>query len=152
MLLREATIDQAAAASEVGEAKQVSPYPATEPFTHTAGFGGMCALIAAVIAFLAASVNAWVTRRNNKIKEWWDRYTWTLDRADTLGAVTTYQLLAQLTTTAAKLKDQDLIAYARQSTVELYNAMLDTVNRAAGAIRTAEHSGTLDDDTSEGSP
>lgn len=128
---------------------------ASDPFTHTAGFGGLCAVIAACIAFAAASVNAWVTRRNNKIKEWWDRYTWTLDRAETLGAWPTYELLSQLTETAAKLGDKDLIAFARRSTVELLravNAELDEfAEQVAAAYKDSDDGGTLDDDTSEGS-
>ncbi len=115
-----------------------------EPFTHTSGFGGLCAVIAALLALVGVAITVWTSRRNSRIAQWWERYTWTLANADDLGARSTYGLLEQLTRTAIGLGDADLIAYARQSTTDLYFALQDEVGGEQRNGRPDD--GTLDDE------
>jgi hypothetical protein len=112
----------------------------TEPFTHTAGFGGVCALGAACIAFAAA----WITirqrraadaaalaesqakradeRRNSEIERCWDRFAWLIENRTILGPVLVLSLLEKLTDAAIRLAEPDLIAFTRELTLQFFAA------------------------------
>jgi hypothetical protein len=53
-----------------------------DPLLHwvqTPGFAGIAAVIAAVIAFVAASRQSRITREANRKEQWWARAQWALD-------------------------------------------------------------------------
>jgi len=76
-----------------------------DPFTHTAGFGGLCAVIAAVITAAGVAVTLLVRSRVARRDAWWAR---------------SVSMLDQLTTTARQLRDPDLIAFAERYTRHVY--------------------------------
>lgn len=97
-----------------------------EPFTHTAGFGGLCAVIAALITVVGVAITlvqrSRVTRRDN----WWARFVWVVDHSSRdLGGPLTISMLDQLTTTARQLSDADLIAFAERYTRHVYAQLPD---------------------------
>ena len=106
-------------------------------FLYSPGFGGACALLAAVIAFIAASLSTRQrrradeaalaeaarqreeVRRSDQIQLCWDRYVWVVDHANEIGLRLTAGLLGRITDTAAELGDRDLVEFSRQFTLEL---------------------------------
>ena len=106
-------------------------------FLYSPGFGGACALLAAVIAFIAASLSTRQrrradeaalaeaarqreeVRRSDQIQLCWDRYVWVVDHANEIGLRLTAGLLSRITDTAAELGDRDLVEFSRQFTLEL---------------------------------
>lgn len=108
--------------------------PATslaDPFTHTAGFGGLCAVIAALIA--AAGVLMTVVQRNrtDRKEQWWGRFVWVVDHSATdLGITLTASMLDQLTDTARNLNDADLVGLAERYTRHVYAELAEPSPRA----------------------
>jgi hypothetical protein len=112
----------------------------TVDFFYSPGFGGACALLAAVIAFIAAGLSTRQrrradeaalaeaarlreeVRRSEEIQRCWDRYVWVVDHANEIGVRLTAGLLSRITDTAAALGDRDLVEFSRQFTVELFAA------------------------------
>lgn len=109
-------------------------------FLYSPGFGGACALLAAVIAFVAAGLSTRQRRRADEaalaeaarqreevrraeqIQQTWDRYVWVVDHANEIGVRLTAGLLSRITDTAATLGDRDLVEFSRQFTLELLAA------------------------------
>lgn len=109
-------------------------------FLYSPGFGGACALLAAVIAFIAAGISTRQRRRADEaalaeaarqreelhrseaIQRCWDRYVWVVDHANEIGVRLTAGLLSRITDTAAALDDRDLVEFSRQFTFELFAA------------------------------
>ncbi len=109
-----------------------------EPFTHTAGFGGLCALASALIAFSAA----WLTlrqrqradssalaeaqarrledRRNSEIERCWNRFTWILDKRESLADTIVLFLLERQTEISAQLDERELMGFAHEFTKEIF--------------------------------
>ena len=106
-------------------------------FLYSPGFGGACAVLAAVIAFIAAVLSTRQRRRADEaalaeaarqredvrraeaIQQCWDRYVWVVDHANEIGVRLTTGLLSRITDTAAALGDRDLVEFSRQFTLEL---------------------------------
>lgn len=134
-----------------------------DAFTHTAGFGGLCAVAAAIIAFAAAALSTHQRRQadtanlretqrrreleahDHDVQRCWDRYVWLIDQADNIGIDLVISLLARLTESAEKLGEPDLVAFTREFTLDLFAA-------AGGAYPSREpgETGTLDDDAHHG--
>jgi len=92
-----------------------------DPFTHTAGFGGLCAVIAAVITAAGVAVTLLVRSQVARRDAWWTRFVWVVDHSGSdLGGPLTVSRLDQLTTTARQLRDPDLIAFAERYTRHVY--------------------------------
>ena len=92
-----------------------------DPFTHTAGFGGLCAMIAALIATTGVLITVIQRNRTDRKEQWWGRFVWVVDHSATdLGVTLTASMLDQLTTTARQLKDDDLLALAERYTRHIY--------------------------------
>lgn len=51
-------------------------------FVTSPGFGGACAVVAALIALLAAGRTARVNRKNAVDQQWWTNVRWLIDRLD----------------------------------------------------------------------
>ena len=82
-----------------------------DPFTHTAGFGGLCAVIAAVVATTGVLITVIQRNRTDRKEQWWGRFVWVVDHSATdLGGTLTASMLNQLTTTVRQLKNDDLLA------------------------------------------
>ena len=106
-------------------------------FFNSAGFGGVCALAAALIAFAAAQLSTRQRqrtdratlagasaaradqRREEEIQRCWDRYVWLVDHIDEVGIPLAAGLLARITDTAVRLGDRDLVEFSRQLAAEL---------------------------------
>ena len=109
-------------------------------FLYSPGFGGACALLAAVIAFAAAGMSTGQQRRADDaaltesarrrddlhraeaIQQCWDRYVSVVDHANEVGIGLTTGLLGRITDTAAELGDRDLVEFLRQFALELLAA------------------------------
>ena len=109
-------------------------------FLYSPGFGGACAVLAAVIAFTGAALSTRQRRRSDEaalaeaarqrnearraeaVQQCWDRYVWVVDHADEIGVRLTTGLLGRITDTAAALGDRDLVEFSRQFTMELFAA------------------------------
>ena len=92
-----------------------------EPFTHTAGFGGLMAVVAALIAASGVVVTVIQRARTDRRDAWWARFAWVVDHSATdLGGPLTISMLDQLTATARRLHDDDLIAFAERYTRHVY--------------------------------
>jgi hypothetical protein len=112
-------------------------------FLYSPGFGGACALLAAIIAFAAAGISTRQRRRADEaalaeaarqreegrrtdaIAHCWDRYVWVVDHANQIGVRLTVGLLNRITDTAAGLGDRDLVEFSRQFALELFSATGD---------------------------
>ena len=103
--------------------------PATslaDPFTHTAGFGGLCAVIAALIATTGVVMTVIQRNRTERKDQWWRRFVWVVDHSGTdLGKTLTAGLLDQLTNTARQLNDADLVALAERYTRHVYADLVE---------------------------
>lgn len=111
-------------------------------FTST-GFGGVCALAAALIAFAAAQLSTRQRRqtdqatlagaavaqadqrREEEIQRCWDRYVWLVDHIDEVGLPLAAGLLTRITDTAVRLEDRDLVEFSRQLAAELLQTVAD---------------------------
>ena len=109
-------------------------------FLYSPGFGGACAVLAAVIAFSGAALSTRQRRRADDaalaeaarqrevargaeaIQRCWDRYVWVVDHANEIGVRLTTGLLGRITDTADALGDRDLVEFSRQFTLELFTA------------------------------
>lgn len=91
-----------------------------EPFTHSPGFGGLMAVVAAIIASGGVAITVIQRGRTARRDEWWSRFVWLLDRSADLGSALTTSMLDQLTTSARKLRDDDLLAFAERCTENAY--------------------------------
>lgn len=92
-----------------------------DPFTHTAGFGGLCAVIAALIATTGVLITVIQRHRTDRKEQWWGRFIWVVGHSATdLGITLTASMLDQLTTTARRLNDDDLLALAERYTRHVY--------------------------------
>ena len=107
-------------------------------FLYSPGFGGACAVLAAVVAFVAAGLSTRQRRRADDaelaesarqrddlrraqaIQQCWDRYVWVVDHANEVGIRLTTGLLSRITDTAAELGDHDLVEFSRQFALELF--------------------------------
>lgn len=106
---------------------KIPPAVLAEPFTHTAGFGGLCAVIAAVIATSGVILTVMQRNRAGRKDQWWVRFTWVVDHtAGVLGITLTASMLDQLTTTARQVHDPDLIAFAERYTRHVYAELPDS--------------------------
>jgi hypothetical protein len=95
--------------------------PLADPFTHTAGFGGLMAVVAAVIAAAGVLITVGQRAHAGRKDQWWARFTWVVDHsAEDLGITLTASMLDQLTATARRLHDEDLIAFAERYTRHVY--------------------------------
>ena len=92
-----------------------------DPLTHTAGFGGLCAVIAALIATTGVLITVIQRNRTDRKEQGWGRFVWVVDHsAADLGVTLTASMLDQLTTTARQLNDDDLLALAERYTRHIY--------------------------------
>lgn len=138
----------------------------TTNFFLSAGFGGVCALLAAVIAFLAASLSTRQRRiadtatiaetalrreeerRAEAIQQCWDRYVWVIDHTDQIGVRLTIGLLNRIADTADQLGDLELVEFSRQFALELFAAVRDEQPPAErGVVDTGDEEGGPDDST-----
>lgn len=98
-----------------------APVVLSDPFTHTAGFGGLMAVVAALIAASGVLVTVVQRARADRRDAWWARFAWVVDHSATdLGGPLTISMLDQLTATARQLRDDDLIAFAERYTRHVY--------------------------------
>jgi hypothetical protein len=86
-------------------------------FFESAGFGGLCAVLAGTLAYLAARGANAERRRNDDLARWWDRFTWTADNVPSDDELL-YRLLARLSDAANRLGDPALIEYMQEFTLE----------------------------------
>ncbi len=115
-------------------------------FFLSAGFGGLCAVIAAGVAFAAASQAGRDRRRAEEIARTWDRYTWLIQHRHDVHTELIVGLLERITSTAERLVDGDLVAFSLRFTEDI----LASVDRSeqessTSASRTPD---TGDDDES----
>lgn len=64
---------------DVAEALDVDLYRWFSDWSRTAGFGGAAAIVAATIAYFAATQNARRQERADRKAQWWARAQWALD-------------------------------------------------------------------------
>lgn len=114
------------------------------PWVYTAGFGGLCAVVASVIAFAAALITTRQRRAAERASQLWVRYVWLIDRGDTISVDLLIALLGQLTRSAAALGDADLVAFTREYTVELFASFGDETAETSPELPTAGHTGSDD--------
>src|SRR5689334_17565244 len=96
------------------------------PFVYSPGFGGLMAVAAAVIAALGVTATLGQRSRGEQRERWWSRFSWLVDRAGTqLDLELVIALLDQLTDTARRLRDPDLIAFAENYAQAAYGSWLD---------------------------
>jgi len=108
-----------------------------DPFTHTAGFGGLCAVIAALIATTGVLITVIQRNRTDRKDQWWARFVWLVDHsAADLGKTLTASMLDQLTNTARQLNDADLVGLAERYTRHVY---VDLVEPSPGARHQAHN-------------
>lgn len=92
-----------------------------EPFTHTSGFGGLCAVIAALLATTAAIITVNQRSRADNRSAWWDRFVWVVDRIGTdLTGPLAIEMLSQMETAAKKLHDDRLVEFIQTYTLHVY--------------------------------
>ena len=133
-------------------------------FLYSPGFGGACALLAAIIAFVAAGLSTRQRRRADEaslaeaarqredlrrseaIQRCWDRYVWVVDHANDIGLRLTTGLLSRITDTAVGLGDLDLVEFSRQFTLELLTAAAEPTSN------NSLQEGDNGDEESEASP
>ncbi len=101
------------------------PLAATEPFTHSPGFGGLCAVIAAVVTGLAAVTALRQKARDDRRKGWWARFTWVVERSPELSFPLLFSMLDQLTIAARSLDDEVLLAFVEEYSADAYAAVPD---------------------------
>ncbi len=115
-----------------------------DPFTHSPGFGGLGVVVAAIIA--AGGVAVTITQRGREARrsEWWQRFTWLIDHTAELSVPLLFTLLDQLSISAKRLHDVDLIAFAQEYTADAYNDLLgqpDSPTPANDAHNDTDHDG-----------
>lgn len=82
-------------------------------FFESAGFGGLCAVLAAFVAFFAARMSTVERRRHDDLQHWWDRFTWTIENVAPDDELL-YRLLARLSDAASRLHDPSLVDYMEE--------------------------------------
>lgn len=90
-------------------------------FVESAGFGGLCAVIAAIVAYLAARRSTRERRRHDDLQQWWDRFTWTVENVPPDDELL-YRLLARLSDAANRLRDPALVDYMEEFTLDRASA------------------------------
>ena len=111
-----------------------------DPFTHTAGFGGLMAVVAALIAASGVLVTVIQRARSDRRDAWWARFAWVVDHSATdLGGPLTVSMLDQLTATARQLRDDDLIAFAERYTRHVYAEFAETSPTPRHQAHTGPH-------------
>ena len=100
------------------------------PFFLSPGFGGLCAVIGAAIAYGAATLATrqkaktdTEQRRQGEVARTWDRFVWVMEHRSEFNPVLTLDLLDQLVTTGDRLGDGDLVAIGRRITTELFREL-----------------------------
>jgi hypothetical protein len=86
-------------------------------FVESAGFGGICAVLAAIVAYLAARRSTKERRRHDDLQHWWDRFTWTVENVPPDDELL-YRLLIRLTDAASALQDPTLVDYMEEFTLD----------------------------------
>lgn len=137
-------------------------------FFNSAGFGGVCALAAALIAFAAAQFSTRQRRqtdratlagaaashadqrREEEIQRCWDRYVWLVDHIDEVGIPLAAGLLARITETAVRLEDRDLVEFSRQLAAELLETVAGPPIIAPSAPARPTREGHTGDSDEEG--
>ncbi|GAA2003549.1 hypothetical protein JL107_02695 [Nakamurella flavida] len=116
-------------------------------FFLSAGFGGLCAVIGAAIAYAAATLATRQKsktdadqRRQGEVAAAWDRFKWVMDHRDEFSPALTISLTIQLTQTADRLGDPDLVAIGREIGTELLRQ---------GELAPADPSSTTGDDPAD---
>jgi hypothetical protein len=96
-------------------------------FFLSPGFGGLCAVLAAVIAYGAATLatrqktrNDAQQRRQDDIARVWDRFVWVMEHREEFNPVLTADLLDQLIGSGERLADEDLVALGQRISQELF--------------------------------
>lgn len=130
--------------------------PLAEPFTHSPGFGGLCAVVAAVFAATAAILTVNQRTRADNRSAWWDRFTWIVDRIGTdLTGPLAIEMLSQMESAARKLHDDRLVEFIQTYTQHVYrdNASLSPDGAAEGDTedddQNDDQTGGQDDDPEE---
>lgn len=100
-----------------------------QPWVYTAGFGGLCAVAASIVALVAALITVRQRREADRASQLWDRYVWLIDRGDSISVDLQIALLRQLTRSASALGDDDLVAFTREYTVEVFASLDDDLSR-----------------------
>lgn len=95
-------------------------------FFLSPGFGGLCAVIGAAIAYGAATVATRQKvrtdtdqRRQAEVDRAWSRFVWLVSHRQEFNLPLIASLMTQLTSTADRLGDQDLVAFAQRLGTEL---------------------------------
>lgn len=97
-----------------------------DPFTHTAGFGGLCAVVAALIATIGVLITVIQPNRAERKDQWWRRFVWVVDHSATdLGKTLTASTLDQLTNSSRQLNDVDLVGLAERYTRHVYADLVE---------------------------
>lgn len=98
-------------------------------FFLSPGFGGLCAVIGAAIAYAAATLATRQKartdsdqRRQADVDRAWDRFVWVMDHRTEFTPGLIANLLAQTITTAERLNDNNLVDMAGQVAAELLAA------------------------------
>jgi hypothetical protein len=91
-----------------------------EPFTHSSGFGGLCAVIAALVAAAGIARTVRQRERSERRDQWWQRFAWLNDHTSRINNHLALRLLDQLTASARALRDDDLVAFAQERAREVY--------------------------------
>jgi hypothetical protein len=97
--------------------------PLAEPFTHSPGFGGLCAVIAAVLTLAGAAVALRQKALDDRRKGWWARFTWVVDQTPQLSTPLLFELLDQLVIGARSVHDEVLLAFAEEYSADAYEAV-----------------------------
>lgn len=90
-----------------------------DPFFLSPGFGGLCAVIGAAIAYAAATLATRQKAKTEARQRAWDRFVWVMDHRREFNPELIADLLTQMITTAKRLEDEDLLAMGRQIGTEL---------------------------------